>query len=751
MPYIITNRNGDTIVVPDEGVNTDFSIELVGRNTENFGQYIAENFIDLLDNFATLATPPANAVDGQIWYDKTDNVARTLNFVTSAWKPLSPLFRDSAAPINLHGQNTEGTMYYNRDLQKLFIHNGSGYTPVTIPGEMSDNYSGEANIGSPATYGSRIRNIYLVDTDGDHRAVLAMVYTNSSEVSSTRLNGETLVAIFSDHDEFVVADVNHTTEGTSVNYYDQLVEATGIGTTIRPGLNLRADNDTRVEISNVADRAETAFALNTGSYGADGANITASEVYFSGANVIPISNTTYNIGEPSNVFGAVYAHNIRLGDGTTSTIERNGNSVISLGSGGAPIDDTFLANLTITGEIFLPADFEMGNATNYIGNIYVDTLTANLVSIANYTMPTTDPSTGYVMYADANSEMFWAEAASNIADVESGNGIVIAVTSTPDLGPASEVSRRILSVEVGAGTGIIANTSNIEVNLSDFDTDDLPEGLTNQYYTSTRTRGDLSVVDAGGLGDLAYDNGTGVFTYTGPSGSDLGNALVAGDGITITDDTIAVAASFINSSASGIRALFSNVSPVQFNTSTGSISIDQNLINAGFVGGIAGSQFIRSDANDTVTGRTDWTGTSSIRFNPGGGNTITMQAGQFDYAGTFVLAGTSGVVQFTNTGAIIASGDITAFSDIKFKDDLQVIENALDKVEQLTGYTFLRNDMDQDQRYTGVIAQDVEKVLPEAVRDTDDGKSVAYGNMVGLIVEAIKELRHEINELKKSK
>lgn len=96
-------------------------------------------------------------------------------------------------------------------------------------------------------------------------------------------------------------------------------------------------------------------------------------------------------------------------------------------------------------------------------------------------------------------------------------------------------------------------------------------------------------------------------------------------------------------------------------------------------------------------------------------------------------------------GEIISSGDITAFSDIRLKTNIEKIENALDKVCQLSGYTYDMNN----KRSTGVIAQEVEKVLPEVVQDREDGyKTVAYGNMIGLLIEAIKELKEEIKVIK---
>jgi hypothetical protein len=94
-------------------------------------------------------------------------------------------------------------------------------------------------------------------------------------------------------------------------------------------------------------------------------------------------------------------------------------------------------------------------------------------------------------------------------------------------------------------------------------------------------------------------------------------------------------------------------------------------------------------------------------------------------------------------GDIYATGSITSSSDRRAKSDIQKIENALEKIEQLNGYTFTMND----KRYTGVIAQEVLPVLPEAVTGSEETNyAVAYGNMMGLIIEAIKELKEKIGQ-----
>ena len=107
------------------------------------------------------------------------------------------------------------------------------------------------------------------------------------------------------------------------------------------------------------------------------------------------------------------------------------------------------------------------------------------------------------------------------------------------------------------------------------------------------------------------------------------------------------------------------------------------------------------------------------------------------------------------SGNIYASYDVTAFSDMRFKENIKRIENPLDSICVLNGYTY--NKKGGDKRSMGVIAQEILEVFPEVVHGSEEeGYSVAYGNMAGAFIEAIKELKdkilsleNEIKELKK--
>jgi hypothetical protein len=104
-----------------------------------------------------------------------------------------------------------------------------------------------------------------------------------------------------------------------------------------------------------------------------------------------------------------------------------------------------------------------------------------------------------------------------------------------------------------------------------------------------------------------------------------------------------------------------------------------------------------------------------------------------------ILSGTGQGVSANFT----ATGNITAFSDARLKKNVRTIDDAVNKVSQMRGVYFSKDDKES----VGVIAQEIEKVLPEVVYNDYEYKSVAYGNIVGVLIEAIKELNIKLNEL----
>ena len=119
-------------------------------------------------------------------------------------------------------------------------------------------------------------------------------------------------------------------------------------------------------------------------------------------------------------------------------------------------------------------------------------------------------------------------------------------------------------------------------------------------------------------------------------------------------------------------------------------------------------------------------------------------------------------MRLEDDGDLHVDGNVTAYSttvsDLRLKKDVEIIKNSLDILDKLNGYTFTYKK--DDKKSAGVVAQEVEKVFPQAVLEKglpylskdeekpDVYKTVEYDQIVGLLVQAVKELKAEVDSLK---
>ena len=111
--------------------------------------------------------------------------------------------------------------------------------------------------------------------------------------------------------------------------------------------------------------------------------------------------------------------------------------------------------------------------------------------------------------------------------------------------------------------------------------------------------------------------------------------------------------------------------------------------------------------------------------------------------------------EFDLEGNVIIQGNLFSYSDARIKTNIDTIENALDKVIALRGVTYnmikdIKENPNTARRHLGLIAQEVEAVIPEAVKEEKGIKTVAYGNIVGLIIQSIKELKDKFDLFNKN-
>ena len=202
-------------------------------------------------------------------------------------------------------------------------------------------------------------------------------------------------------------------------------------------------------------------------------------------------------------------------------------------------------------------------------------------------------------------------------------------------------------------------------------------------------------------------------SITGSSGSCTGNAATAtrwatGRTIALTGDVTGTSAAFDGSAA---------------------LSFAATLANSGVTAGTYLK--VTVDAKGRVTGASAMTSgdvTGALGYTPAN------------------KAGDSFTGSISVSGSVTATGDITAYSDARLKTDIETITGALDRVRKLRGVTFSRRDT--GNRGVGLIAQELAAIVPEAVMTHEDGLlSVAYGNLVGVLIEAVKDLADKVERL----
>jgi hypothetical protein len=124
-------------------------------------------------------------------------------------------------------------------------------------------------------------------------------------------------------------------------------------------------------------------------------------------------------------------------------------------------------------------------------------------------------------------------------------------------------------------------------------------------------------------------------------------------------------------------------------------------------------------------------------------------AGYITFGNQVTQLGLTNSTTLTWGAAFTATGNVTAFSDARVKTNIKTIDNALSKVLALRGVTYNRTDLEDKSEQIGVIAQEIKEILPQVVQENENGYySVAYGNIVSVLIEAIKEQQTQIEELK---
>ena len=464
---------------------------------------------------------------------------------------------------------------------------------------------------------------------------------------------------------------------------------------------------------------------------------------------------------------------IKQGSGATVTIPNGEVKAIysdGAGSGGAMVDA--FANLKVS-------DAAQTNITS-LGTL--TTLTVDDITINGSTI-----SDGADLTVDVEGDIILDANGGNVTFKDDGTAIGDFVNSSSDFVIESKVQDKdILFKGDDGGSGITALTLDMsEAGAATFNSGvtfggavsgtsaDFDGGVTIDNITIDGTEidlssGDLSIDVAGNLQIDADDSGEVRFLDDGTQ-----YATIKKDGNNALFQSIVADGDFIIQGIDGS----STISAVTFDMSEeGSATFNKNILFADNGKALFGAGLDLALYSDGTNGLIESGGdltldvTGDINLDANGGSISLKDNGteiglfSLDNSGFFDIfssvsdndlriRGNDGgstinalTFDMSDAGAATFNNNVTAFSDERLKDNIETLEDGLAKVEQLRGVTYTRDGREN----IGVIAQEVEKILPEIVLTADDEmgtKSVDYSRITAVLIEAVKDLSARVKEL----
>jgi hypothetical protein len=426
----------------------------------------------------------------------------------------------------------------------------------------------------------------------------------------------------------------------------------------------------------------------------------------------------------------LFLANVQLTD-TFNTWRLRTNSII--GEAASATGNTVFTGANVT--------FSSGTSLNVNG-------TVGKLSGARFTLPTTDGSVGQAMVTNGSGQLSFAAAGATITDdttTNATNYIVLSAATSGSLTTAKVSSTKLL---FNPGTGVLtANSfSGAGGTLTGLDAGNIAAG------TLAVARGGTGL-SSYTTGDIVYASGS--TTLASLAGVATGNALISGGvgtassygkiGLTThVDGTLPIGngGTGLASTPTNGQLLIGNGSgySVAALTQGAGMTITNGsgtvtVTNAGVLAVNGQTGNVTITAGSTVV---DDTTTNSDNFY------LVMANNQTSGSLTTAIVSSTKIYFNPSTGQLSAT-NLNSLSDQRLKTNIEVIANGLDIVNQLEGVEF--NWIDNGNKSSGVIAQQIEEFVPHLVSNSRDSKGVNYNGLIGYLIEAIKELNQKVKTL----
>lgn len=686
--------------------------DLIANNTET-GIDVTWDSTNQNFDFALSADPTitlAGDLSGSV--ELTNLTSGTLTATIAAGSVENSMLAGSIAASKLAGSIGNSKLTNS----SITVSDGSNTSPVALGGTLTfAGTSGEVEVSENA--GTVTVGLPNNVTVGGNLTITGNLDVNGTQ---TTINTSTL-----EIDDTLVLMGASATEPTTGGFGLETRNFTGVGTHSNAASNVTGSHSIVYNFATDRWEADGSLILSEASAGVPGIKVSSASSPLAEQDFGSTNALDFNEGSGITILGATSGNDI---DVTITNSDRGSSQNIFknvASDSGTAVADNNNDTLTITG----------GN--NLSTSVSADTLTVQHdnsgVSAASYGSQFVVPSItvdarGHITAASSNTAISLAALGySGSANADNYGSFSIRANA----GASEAIGSGEVITFTDSGATTVSRSGNT-IDISSVNT------VTNVGVSGQQTSGTITLA--------AGSNST-----VSQSGSTI--TIASSDTNTVTN----VGANNSNFTNGNINIVGSNATTVSKSGNTITISSTDNNTDTDTITNIGANGGSYSNGNISITG----SGATSVSKS---GNTVTISSTNTTYSNLNEFTNGPGYTTYSSNqatdttstvqfGLVRSTGDVVAFysSDERLKDNIAPIENSLDKVGQLKGYEFDWNDKQDvyEGHDVGVIAQEVEKVVPELVQTRDDGyKAVKYEKIVPLLINAINELKAEIEELK---